>query len=335
MQSNLFYTVLFTAGSLFAQANAPAQAKPKPLAPKAAVQPAPTNAPSPVPAAADKTVLTVGTEKVTAGEFEALIEALPEQVRSQARGAGKRQLAEQFAQMKVLAQEARARGLDKDKTLQTRLALQRENLLAAETFNHLQKTAKVDEAAAQQFYQEHKNEFEEAQARHILVKFKGSPVPGREGKKELTEEEALAKAQELRKRIVAGEDFAKLATEESDDTGSGANGGDLGTFKRGSMVPAFEQAAFTQPIGEVSEPLKTQFGYHLIKVEKREAKSFDQVRPELEAKLKPELTKKAVESLRNSATVTFDEGYFAAAESAEPPATPAAPARPAPTAPVK
>jgi parvulin-like peptidyl-prolyl isomerase len=328
MQSKFLYTLLFTAGSVLAQGTAPAQVKDKPAIPTA---PAPAASPeTATPAAApDQTVLTVGNEKVTAAEFEALIEALPEQVRTQARGPGKRQLAEQFAQMKVLAQEARLRGLDKSPTLQTRLALQKENLLAAEVVGEIQKTAKVDDAAVQKYYEDHKGEFQEAQARHILVKFKGSPVATREGKPELTEEEALAKSQELRKRLLAGEDFAKLAKEESDDTGSGANGGDLGTFKRGSMVPAFEEAAFTLPVGEVSEPLKTQFGYHLIKVEKREAKTLEQVRPELDARIKPELTRKAVEALRNKTTVTFDENYFGSAPAPGAPAVAPTPAPPA------
>lgn len=81
-----------------------------------------------------------------------------------------------------------------------------------------------------------------------------------------TEAEALALAQELRQRILDGEDFATLAQEYSDDPGSAANGGDLGWFGRGVMVPAFEEAAFSLAVGEVSEPIKTDFGYHLIEV---------------------------------------------------------------------
>src|ERR1017187_9098563 len=75
--------------------------------------------------------------------------------------------------------------------------------------------------------------------------------------KELTDEEALAKAQEIRKKLVDGADFATLAKAESDDAGSGANGGDLGTFGKGRMVPAFEQVAFTIAVGELSEPVKS------------------------------------------------------------------------------
>jgi len=83
----------------------------------------------------------------------------------------------------------------------------------------------------------------------------------------------------LRKKIQAGADFAELARQESDDAGSGANGGDLGSFRRGQMVPTFEQAAFAMQPGDLSEPVKTPFGYHVIKVEAKESKSFDEVRP--------------------------------------------------------
>ncbi|MBP6440251.1 MAG: peptidylprolyl isomerase [Caldilineaceae bacterium] len=80
----------------------------------------------------------------------------------------------------------------------------------------------------------------------------------------------LALANELRARILAGEDFAALAAEYSDDVGSGQNGGDLGWFGRGMMVAPFEEAAFSLPVGEVSEPVKTDFGYHLIEVTERD-----------------------------------------------------------------
>lgn len=86
-----------------------------------------------------------------------------------------------------------------------------------------------------------------------------------------TEAEALALATELRQRILDGEDFAALAVEYSDDTGSGANGGDLGWARRGAYVAEFDEAAFSLPIGETSEPIKTQFGYHIIQVIERDA----------------------------------------------------------------
>jgi len=269
-----------------------------------------SNQPADTATADDKIVMTVGNEKITAKEFDLLIDSLPEQYRAQARGPMKRQMAEQIARVKLLAAEARKRGLDSDKSVQARLQFQADNLLAGAAYNSMLQSAKVDDAALQKYFDTHKSEYETVQARHILVKFKGSPVPTREGKPELTEEQALAKAQEIRKQLLAGSEFAALAKAESDDAGSGANGGELGSFGHGQMVPPFEEAAFKLPVDQVSEPIKTQFGYHLIKVEKREAKSFDSVKGELEAKMKPEAARVSVEQLRKSSNVKLEESYF-------------------------
>jgi parvulin-like peptidyl-prolyl isomerase len=81
-----------------------------------------------------------------------------------------------------------------------------------------------------------------------------------------TEAEALALALDLRQRLENGEDFATLAAEYSDDTGSAAKGGDLGWFGRGKMVPVFEDAAFSLAPGEISQPIRSDFGYHIIQV---------------------------------------------------------------------
>ena len=84
----------------------------------------------------------------------------------------------------------------------------------------------------------------------------------------LVADEATAK--EVKAKLDAGEDFAELVTQYSTDTGSVGSGGDLGYFPRGVMVAEFEEAAFTQPIGEIGEPVQSSFGYHIIKVEDRQ-----------------------------------------------------------------
>lgn len=274
-------------------------------------------------------MLTVGDQKVTEKEFELLIEALPEQYRAQARGPMKRQMAEQIAKVKLLSAEARKRGLDKDAQTQSRIRFQEDNLLAGAVYNDMLGKVTVADADIQKYYDEHKNEYETVAARHILVKFKGSPVPQREGKPELTEEQALAKVNELKKQLAAGGDFAAIAKAESDDTGSGNNGGELGSFSRGQMVPAFEEAAFKLPVGQVSDPVKTQFGYHLIRVDKHESKSIDQVKPEIAERLKPQAAQKAVEDLSKSAGIKLDDAYFGP-EQAAPAAGPAGAPVPAP-----
>jgi parvulin-like peptidyl-prolyl isomerase len=154
---------------------------------------------------------------------------------------------------------------------------------------------------------------------------KGAPVPVRPDQKDLTEEEALAKAQDIRKKLVAGADFAALAKAESDDAGSGANGGDLGFFPHGQMVPQFEEAAFSLPVGQISEPVKSQFGYHIIKVEQKEAKSYEEAKADIENRLRPAIAQKTLEEMRKATPVTLDPEYFGEAPAEATPAPAPAP----------
>jgi parvulin-like peptidyl-prolyl isomerase len=257
----------------------------------------------------DKVILTVGDETMTVGQYNQLIDALPEQYQAQARGPGKRQVVEQLISLKAMVQEAHRRKLDQDPGYKAQVAFQAENILANVLFRDMSANLKIEDADVQKYYDEHKNEYERVKARHILIRTKGSAAPAG-GKKELTDEEALEKTKALRARIVAGEDFAAIAKAESDDTGSGANGGDLNSFGHGQMVPPFEKAAFAQPVGQVGEPVKSQFGYHLILVEKHESKTLDEVRPEIEKKLRPELAKQAIDNLRKKASVKVDDSFF-------------------------
>ncbi len=298
------------------QTPAPKPATPAP-APKAALEDIP---------GADPVVISVGDEKMTKSEYERLLAALPDQIRARAQGPGKRQVAEQIVQLKALAQEARKRGIDKSPETKELMAFQTENLLASTLYKEIAAGIKADDTAEHAYYDQHKNDYEEVTARHILIRFKGSPVPVRTGEKDLTEDEALAKAQEIRKKLAAGEDFAKLAEAESDDAQSGKHGGSLGSFTRGRMVPQFEEAAFKLPVGTVSEPIKTQFGYHIIKVEKHESAKFEDVKTSIDTKLKPELAQKAMENIRSQTPVTINDAYFGAAAAPPAPAPAAAPA---------
>ena len=108
--------------------------------------------------------------------------------------------------------------------------------------------------------------------------------------------------------------FKQPAGAESDDAKTAVNGGDLGTFGHGSMVPSFDEAAFKLATGQVSEPVKSQFGYHIIKIESKETKSFEQVKPEIEKKLGPEEAKKALEALQKSTKTVYDPEFFGLAK---------------------
>jgi peptidyl-prolyl cis-trans isomerase C len=270
-----------------------------------AQNPAPPAKPNVAP---DKVVITVGDQKITAGQLDLIIDSLPEQYRVTARGSGRREFGQNLARILVLAQEGKRRKLDDTPDYKVQADFQLENFLAGRTFSDLNTHIKVGDAELQKFYADHKSDYEQVHARHILI----HTAPLSAGMKEQSDADALAKVQALRKKIADGADFAAVASQESEDAGSKVKGGDLGSFKRGQMVPQFDQAAFTLKVGELSEPIKTQYGYHLIKVESRDAKTFEEVKPELEKRVGPEMAQKAVLDLEKQASVVLDPDFFGA-----------------------
>jgi peptidyl-prolyl cis-trans isomerase D len=145
----------------------------------------------------------------------------------------------------------------------------------------------VDEQALEALYRDRAETYvtpEQRRVRHILVQLPQDADAA-------AADAALQKARDAIKRIQAGEAFADVAKELSDDPGSAANGGDLGMFGRGIMTPAFEEAAFSLAPGELSEPVKSPFGYHVIEVleiEPEVATPLEEIRDELVAALQEE-----------------------------------------------
>ena len=265
----------------------------------------------PVTVAPEAVVVTVGSEKLTRAQFEQILAALADNGRAAATPAAKRQVADQLGEIMALAQEASKRKLDQSPVVQQMLVIQTDQLLANALGKQISSELKIDDAALKAYYEQHKSEYELAKASHILIRFKGSRVPLKPDQKDLTEEEALAKAQDIHKRLLAGGDLAAIAKAESDDSGAAANGGSLGpAFPRGKMVPQFDQVVFSLPVGQLSEPAKTPFGYHIIKVEERNTKTFEEARPDLEKKMRPDLTKEAMDKMRKQTPVSLDESYF-------------------------
>lgn len=287
----------------------------------AAPAPAQTQ-PQATQAQADPIVMAAGDVTVRQSEFESALKTLPPEYQQYAQGAGKKQFAEDFLRMKMLAAEGMKGGLDKDPEVVRQLNLMRENLVANAQLQKIEKSITVTDEDLKKQYDAKKNDYEQVSARHILIAFKGSPA-AQAGKPELTEEQAKAKAEDLRKKIVAGASFEELAKAESDDTGSGANGGALGEFGRGQMVPEFEKAAFEAKVGEITPVVRTQFGYHIIKVDAHGHTPFEQVKSFLERNARQEALQTRLDAMKASAKPTFNETYFAAPEPAQ--QTPPAP----------
>lgn len=267
--------------------------------------------PAPAQVAPDAVIITVGDEKVTRAQFERIMASVPEQQRAQfASPAGKKRLAEQLVELKAMAHEARTEKLEEDPLVKAEISLRIDQALAQRLFQTFLETSKPDDAALHAYYDAHKNEWEQVKAKHILIRFKGSGVPVKAGGKDRTDEEALALANDLHAKIVAGANFDELAKANSDDTGNANMGGELGSFERGRMVPQFEKAAFAAEVGKVTEPVKSQFGYHLILVEEHKTKPFDEVRAQIEKKIEPEMAQKRVADLKKNTPAVLDESYF-------------------------
>ena len=326
-----FFALLFLSASVcLAQTPPPATAPPAPKTPPATRNSTPV--PDPVPhvemtvenpneikmpvVPPDTVVLSVGDFKLTAAQFDHLTDMLNDQSKVIARGAGRRQFGDNLVRILVLAQEARNRKMDSGPAYQIQSQLQVDSLLSNLLAQQLIKDMQIPEADLRKYYEEHKAQFEQVSARHILVRFQGSRVPVKPGQKDLTPEEALARAQDLEKRIKAGEDFAALATAESDDTGSALKGGDLGFFRHGMMVPSFDEVAFKMKPGEVSEPVRSDFGYHIIKVEA--VKGFEEAKPDVEKDMAPNILKQEMDDMQKKAVVVYNTEFFTTAAPAPP-----------------
>jgi peptidyl-prolyl cis-trans isomerase C len=169
----------------------------------------------------------------------------------------------------------------------------------------------VNDAEAKVFYDENKEDFnkpEQVKASHILIKVAPTAT---------TEEKVTArtKIDGLLKQAKAGGDFAALAKENSDDPGSKIQGGDLGFFEKGAMVKEFADAAFATKVGQVSNVVETQFGYHIIKVTDRKEggqmpfnKAKADIVKTIENKKKGEMFRQLVEKLKAGAKIEYPPG---------------------------
>jgi peptidyl-prolyl cis-trans isomerase C len=274
---------------------------------KPAEPPAP---PKPMPAELPDVLARVNGQAVMKADFERLLKNLEANrgpVPPDQRDRVMRGLLDQLITYNVLKQEAAARSVqvpdaevdakvqEMRKPFATDAEFQKALTARNTTASQLKEDARADlvinkmmeaevanataatEADAKDFYDKNPDRFKQPdsiRASHILIM-------AAENADDATKKAARAKIDGVLKRVKAGEDFAALAKEHSQD-GSSAQGGDLGFFPRGQMVPPFDQAAFALKPGEISDVVTTQFGYHIIKlIERKEASTvpFDTVKP--------------------------------------------------------
>ncbi|MBV9836239.1 MAG: peptidylprolyl isomerase [Alphaproteobacteria bacterium] len=250
-----------------------------------------TAAPAPAPApAADPVVATVNGQSIRLSDVQRQQQTLPEQYRALPLHMIFPALLDQMVDRKLMIAEARKAEVQKTEDYKRRMA-DLEERLAQDVWLTREVEKRVTPDLIKARYEKKIKEMpaeEEVSARHILV---------------ASEDDAKKIIEELGK----GGDFAKIAKDKSTDKASGAQGGDLGWFKKGDMVKEFAEAAFALEKGKMTPaPIKTQFGYHIIKLEDRR-KAGPPPLAELEDEIKGELTREAfsgmIEGLRKAAKI--------------------------------
>lgn len=259
---------------------------------------------APAAIAPETVVATVGGEPITEADLSFAAEDLAQDLAQMPAGERRAFLLRVLIDMKVMAGAAKEAGMDQTELFAQRLNYLKERALRRAYFADAI-AGQVTEDAIRADYDKFVAEFqpaEEVRARHILVE---------------TNEEADA----IKAELDAGGDFATIAQEKSIDPGSGANGGDLGFFAKGMMVPEFEAAAFAlaNP-GDVSAPVQSQFGFHIIKLEeKRQSQppAFEQVAPQIQQQVLMRVFNEKVEELMSGVTIDVTDPELKAAMDAQ------------------
>jgi peptidyl-prolyl cis-trans isomerase C len=239
-------------------------------------------------AQSDPVVAKVNGVEIHQSDVDVAEEEMAEQLAQLPAEARRDYLITYLADMLLVDKAADDQKLAQGVEFQRRLTFARNRLLMDTLMQSVGKDA-VTDAALHKVYDEAAKQIgdeQEVHARHILVE---------------TEADAKAVLVELKK----GTDFAALAKQKSKDPGA-ADGGDLGYFTKDQMVPEFAEVAFKLNKGQTSDPVKTQFGWHIIKVEdkrKREVPSFEQVKPQLESYLVRKAQADYVSKLRDGAKI--------------------------------
>jgi peptidyl-prolyl cis-trans isomerase C len=241
--------------------------------------------------AQDKIIAKVDGKAITETDMKLAEAEIGSDLGSLPEGIKRRVLAEYLIENQLFAQAAERQKLGSGAAFDERLQYWRRRALRDAFFEKSVRDA-VNEADAKKFYDQQVSTLkpeEEVRARHILV-------------------DSKEKARELYEKIQHGADFAELAKEHSKDPGSKDRGGDLGFFGRGQMIPQFEEAAFALKKGEVSQPVETQFGWHILRVDERRQRPtppFDAVKDRIRAAMIHQKAQEIAADLRGKAQIEY------------------------------
>ena len=214
----------------------------------------------------NKVLTTIGELKITEKDLEYMKRNMDRRLLAQFSGEkGEYYLLQELVNQKLMAMDAKGTDLLESEEFKFEFESMKDNFISQYAINTLLENVEVTEEEVKKYYEENEDKFREGQrvkASHILV-------------------DNLDKANELYENIKNGDDFADVARKYS-TCPSSRNGGDLGFFGRGQMVKEFEEKSFSMNVGDISEPVKTQFGDHLIHLtDKDSKKEFEDIKEEL------------------------------------------------------
>jgi peptidyl-prolyl cis-trans isomerase C len=245
-------------------------------------------------AQSETVVATVSGQPITEADVQTAVGELDQQFGQLTPDQKRAAALSAIIEIRLMAEKAKADGLDQDAEFKRKLAFLNDRALHARVIEKIISPKVTEEAVKARYDKEAATRpvVEEVHARHILVK---------------TEDEA----KEIIKALDAGGDFQAIAKEKSSDSGSGANGGDLGFFSKGQMVPEFEAAAFALEPGTYSKtPVKSDFGYHVIKVEEKRNEPpapYEQVKDNLRQALFRDIYFDTVKQVRAAASYEISD----------------------------
>jgi len=240
----------------------------------------------------NKVLAVVGGKAITDEDVSRALMNMGQRAQQYNNPQGKQLLLDQLINKELILLDAKKNLVEHEAEFKKELEKFKNELLANYYVEKFLRQVKVSPTEVQKYYDEHPEEFageETVSASHILV-------------------ESEEKAKDLRNRIVSGELTFEEAAKAFSTCPSGQNGGNLGEFGHGQMVKEFDEACFSMEPGAISEPVKTQFGYHLIRLDQKNpprALLFGEVRENLEAKLLSEAQQKTYQSKMNQLRILY------------------------------
>lgn len=265
-------------------------------------------------AMAEKVIAEVGPYKLYDTELQGLMENDPQikqilQAKPELKTQVLKSLIERWVNVSLFALAGKDAKLSEDAEVKKKLQESEKMILAEEYLQRKISQINPTEAELKDYYEKNKANYREPEGvkvRHILIY-----VPKDADKK--TEEKALNRAKQVRAQLLKGAKFEELAKIHSDDTASREKGGDLGVLRAGETVPEFEKSVFKLKPGEISEPIHSPYGYHIVRVDKKippKDLTFEEVKARVKEDLMKEKEREAFQRLLQELTQKYEPKIY-------------------------